>query len=976
MIKNKNWKKYLVILLASGLFVCSNGVTVAADETDIMNGMTVTSDGAVSDSGDGIGHGVTVDSTGDPVVIQPVKNPTPAINVSIVNKIITNIPYGGEISLNGGVTWSMPINSGSFSLSDSAISMLHSGSVINAVLPGDDIMTLDSDIQTVKLTDADFPTPVIIPTKLPTPNAVFEASTMIISGIPSPGAYSVDGGNNWINSSGSFPITNVSANYDILVKALGDDITTVDSDNQTIYITKADTPNGVATNPVTTAGGTGSIVHVSPGMEYRASGSSNWIDINDSTVSGLPGGNYDVRVSASGTMLASDFVTVTIDVIPMGKADTPNASFDGASMILSNLGVGMAISYNGGSTWETITDNHCTHVTLTTDQANQSISYSGIRVKRLGDGQTKLDSDVQTVSISRAATPSGISATAATNGANGVIRNVSTDMQYLREGTNAWIDIGSNTISGLVPGTYDIRRKASGSMMVSSIYKIAIGSSTPTPVPVTPTGKESTPSANFNAQNMVLSNVNGVKYSTDGQNFSQTITSDNIQLDERTLHTDKGIRLYRQGNGSTTKDSDVQYIELKRQPTPSGISAISATAGAGGIINGVNKGMEYKAVNANTWTNVGGNSITGLAEGTYYIRTIGAYQNLPSEAISVVINKTAAPAIVVPTPVPTSTSTNTSAKTTSDSASKKDTATTEKTQAELDAEKKAEEATEAEQKQAEAADDTQTTEDATVPITTEEPVLASAPTQKGWGAIEAGMNSNEPTAVVMNGSTQIPGSVLVAAKNAGSELILGMSNDVVWSIDTSAVSDDISDIDMGVVENTKNIPQKLISDASSEGIVDKQFDINHEGDFGFNAKLTIKLSADASDKFANLLYYNKTSQAMECIASCSINEKNEATFPMTHASSYAVVVTDKEMQRSAAVTDGSQSKAVKTETKTSPWVWIIVAGAVLTIIAVSAIIYMRRRQALEDARRRHNRQVSKEQASREQTSRENWGNRK
>ena len=943
MKKLKGFKRLLAVVLTAGLLAGSIGMTTLADEPEIGGGVIV-EPGPVEQ---------------DPAPA-PVQNATPSIAVSIVNKVITSIPEGCLISFNNE-EWLGPITGGMFIIPDGVLAILQPGSQISAKVPGDNITTLDSVTQVVTLSESDFPAPVVEPTKLPTPNAAFEASTMILAGVPSPGAYSLNGGGSWTNASGSFQISGVSPDSEILVKALGDNVTTKDSDNQTIFVSKADKPNGVATNPVTTAGGTGSIVNVSSNMEYRASGTSGWTAVGGSSVTGLAGGSYDVRVRAAGTMLASDSVTVTIDVIQPKKADRPNASFDGAFMILNGLGVGMAISYNGGATWETIADNHCTHVTLTADQASQAISHGGIQVKRLGDGQSVMDSDVQTVAISKAAAPSGISASVATNGNNGVIRNVATDMQYLRDGTNSWVDIGSNTISGLAAGNYNIRRKANGSMIASDISRIAVGSA---PVP---SSKEATPTANFNAMNMTLSNVRGIRYSTDGgSNYRDPVNADSVVLNESELHTDKGIRLYRPGNGTTTANSDVQYIELHRQAVPTGISATSATNVSGGVIKGTSNMMEYKTANASNWTQISGDMLTGLAQGTYYIRTEGAYQNLPSEAVSVVINMTAAPAVVVPTPViiqkPTPAVTTKPAAT----ETKKEEAASGKTQAEIDAEKKKEDEAakaEAEKLREESAQKTETEQSAAAetqpaaeaqPAGGSQPVLASAPEEKGWGAIEAHMDSN-PVAVEMNGTTEVPATVLATAKQTGSELILGMSNDVVWSIEASAIGSNVADVDMGIVENVQSIPQEVLTSASSEGTVEKQFDLKHEGDFGFAAKLTIKVNTDAAGKYANLLYYNKTTNAMEVIGSSKVNEKGEATFQMTHASSYAVVVTEKEMTQAASA-GSSPANVVKTEKKSnSGWIWFVVAAVIVLVIAIAAVLYMRRKQAIEDARRKQSR---------------------
>lgn len=953
----KKMKCFLAVILAAGLLTGSVETTALADEIGIGSGVEFNGTDVPIGAGAVFNDGDDDNVIAGPGPVVPAPLQTPAAVVSIANRLVANIPEGAVLSFDKGSMWSAPISGGTFALSDDAVNQLKGVREIWAKQPGDNVTALDSQIQIVRLSDSDFPEPppIIIPVKRPTPNASFEASTMILGGVPSPGAYSLDGGNGWNSASGTFPVSGVSADAEILVKAVGDGSTTLDSDVQTIYITKADRPTGVSTNPVNTIGGTGAIVHVNPDMEYRASGAPSWTAIGGNSVTGLGAGDYDVRVRAGGTRLASDYVTVTIAVIQPKKADKPNASFDGASMVLSGVGVGMAISYNGGGSWETITDNHCTHVTLTASQASQAISCGGIQVKRLGDGQTTIDSDIQTAPISKAATPSGLSASAATNGNNGVIQNVATDMQYIKEGTNFWTDIGSNTISGLAAGTYDIRRKANGSMIASDICKVSVLSN---PVP---SSREAKPAANFNAMNMTLSNVRGIRYATDGgSNYRDAGNVDAVTLNESELRTDKGIRLYRPGNKTTTADSDVQYIELHRQAVPTGISATSATNISGGIIKGTSSMMEYKPANASGWTPISGDMLTGLTQGTYYIRTKGAYQSLPSEAIAVVINMTAAPAVVTPTPVKPADNTTKPAADTNNT--KKEETKDKKTQAEIDAEKKKEdeaakaEAAKLREESEKKAEESQTEKEPTPEAepSGSQPVLAGAPEKKGWGAIEAHMDSN-PVVVEMNGTTEVPGSVLAAAKETGSELILGMSNDMVWSIEASAISSNVSDVDMGIVENARTIPQEVLASAASEGKVEKQFDLKHEGDFGFAAKLTIKIDAGLAGKYANLMYYNKAANEMENIGSSKINEKGETDFLLTHASSYAVVVTEKEMTQTAAA-GSSPANTVKSEKQSnSGWIWFVAIAVLVLVIALAAVLYMRRKQAIENARRRQSR---------------------
>ena len=977
-------KKSIVMIVSSALLIGSINVNVYADDWD-GDGVD---DGAFMGSLDGMSFidppvidPPVPDPTPEPIP-EPVKLPTPAIVVSILHGYIDNVYDGAYISYDGGASWSGPVYGGGCMIPGDILPYLAPGSVICAKMIGDGLTTLDSDVQYVTLTQEYFPipppdptpiptpdptpdptpiptpdptpiptpdptpipTPIIEPVKLPTPNATFDATTGILGEIPNPGAISLDIGNTWMNCSGYIPLDYVDPDMEIMVKALGDYVYTIDSDIEIIWISKAATPIGIATTSASTTDNNGTIINVNADMEYRPSGNADWIHIYGTSVTGLAPGSYDVRVAAFGSMLASDYVTVVIDRNAAIKQPTPNAIFDGISMRINNLGVGMAVSYDGGFVWDVIHDQSCTYATIDRNTANVAIMAGGIKVKRLGDGISTLDSDIQTVAIGKATTPAGITTVSTAEGKNnGSIGGLSNDLQYCVSGTGSWIDIGSSSVTNLAAGNYDVRRRASGALIASDICTVNIA--------VNRKGKADMPSATFNAMNMTLSNVRGCKYTTNDRDYSKTVTDkDDVILDPSTLRADKGIKIIRTGDNNTA-DSDVQYIELKWQSAPSGIGAQSATIKVGGKITGTSNVMEYKSENG-YWTNINGTSVNNLPAGTYYVRNRGYYNTLPSDSIKVIIQKKAEEVVVtdntkkdaVATPTPTPTLAPTKAPQSNTGDKKND------SQATADTSKKQPE----EAVQAEPAEETTPAEDSKPAATSGDadrealieqeahtdatgvPMLLGSPEIEGWGAIEAQMDQ-DTVEITMNGNNYLPAEVLSGARSTNTEIILDMSEDVSWEISPSSIQTISTDVNMGMKQNVQTIPADVLAKAKGDGVVAKQFDLNHNGDFGFKAKLIMLIDPAMAGQYANLMYYNPNVVDMELISTSVIDEDGRARFDMTHASSYAVVVTSKEMT-AADASLSVEAPDVKTQGQSSTFLWIILAVIAAAAIGIAVVV--------------------------------------
>lgn len=764
-----------------------------------------------------------------------------------------------------------------------------------------------------------------------TPQAVFDTATCALSNIPEHSTVKVNEAVISPDATGAVSLLNLFpqiGEYRISVIANGND-KYAESEPQIIRTSKPKAPSNVQTAPEPATGGNGYINGVDTSMEYKLADQDSWLAISSSSQP-ASAGIYVVRYRATANSIPSDAVEALVMKKSNDKPATPNAVFDGPSHQLRGLAAGMVYSTNGGDTWTKVSE---TAVTLSEDAINQAVSYKCIWVKNVVD---MVESDVNQVPILRITHPNGITSSPATSGNNGSINGVAPDMQYRKDGSSSWNDIGSNTVSGLSAGKYFVRRKASGYFVESNPVEIKVDDKTAK-------SAENKPTASFNAYNMHLDYVAGCKISFDGgDNWTNVIKDATYIVNEGDLRVSKGIILYRPGNGSTTSDSDRQYITLSKQPTPTGITATSATPLVPGSIKGTDSSMQYKGASQSGWTDITGNTVA-VAAGTYYLRRHGYGNSLPSDWLTVVVNVSLTPQNTTPTNVVPIDNGKAKEEKKPDNKEevKKDTKKEPVKEETKPVEEKPVEEEPVKEQPAIIVENNLLTDG-------KEPTLASG--EKGWEAIEATFESvSEPVSVNLNEATLVPSEVFYRAAETDTQLVLTTQGNAVWSIDPADVNIEevksLQSVNLGIVEDPKSIPTNMLAtveDSSKNQVVNKTFDIKHDGNFGFKANLTMKIDNANPGEYANLYTYNSFDGKLEYITSSIINNKNEATFAMTHASSYVVVTSKVEMSQNDVkelkVEEVTKDEEVKPTTtnhskkSSNP----VVAGLIIIIIALIA----------------------------------------
>lgn len=162
--------------------------------------------------------------------------------------------------------------------------------------------------------------------------------------------------------------------------------------------------------------------------------------------------------------------------------------------------------------------------------------------------------------------------------------------------------------------------------------------------------------------------------------------------------------------------------------------------------------------------------------------------------------------------------------------------------------------------------------------------------QNGWEAVSAEIitsSDGDKILVEMNSATKVPSSIMKEIEGLDIDLVLNMGRGIKWTINGLSVTGH-KNIDFGVSKNTRHIPNDVVS--TVEGTYKKQISLDHNGNFGCTAALTVDVGTKYNGLYANLFYYNPKTESLE-LTDCSLISGGNAKFMFTHASDYLITVT-------------------------------------------------------------------------------------
>lgn len=178
--------------------------------------------------------------------------------------------------------------------------------------------------------------------------------------------------------------------------------------------------------------------------------------------------------------------------------------------------------------------------------------------------------------------------------------------------------------------------------------------------------------------------------------------------------------------------------------------------------------------------------------------------------------------------------------------------------------------------------------------------------EHGWYGILDRINSmDEGTIEVditdMNGTSNVPKMIFTALSGKNITLAIDMGKDIVWTINGNDVTEP-RDIDLGVRKDAQVVPAKVWK-LTADGKETVQLKLAHNGEFGLAAKLTLPFDSKNNGSYANLYWYDPEAETLE-LTDVGRIEDGKAELTFTHASAWAVVISDEPMSADAGTEAG------------------------------------------------------------------------
>ena len=237
------------------------------------------------------------------------------------------------------------------------------------------------------------------------------------------------------------------------------------------------------------------------------------------------------------------------------------------------------------------------------------------------------------------------------------------------------------------------------------------------------------------------------------------------------------------------------------------------------------------------------------------------------------------------------------------------------------------------------------------------PFLKGENGKEGWDVIREEAKqapAGEEITVDMNGTTEVPGSLFDLICGEDVTVVFAMDNGITWSVNGRDVTvEGVRDIDFGVKYGEQaegNIPVSVINNVTGEKF-HTGLSLAYDGEFGFQAVLTLNMDQKNAGLYASLYYYNEQTGEMEFICEEEIAEDGSVALTFTHASEYILVVDAKTAEQEPADTEAGNVQPADTGIVAAPaqeenhtaW-WIFLIGAAAAAVGALAVILVNRKR--------------------------------
>lgn len=214
------------------------------------------------------------------------------------------------------------------------------------------------------------------------------------------------------------------------------------------------------------------------------------------------------------------------------------------------------------------------------------------------------------------------------------------------------------------------------------------------------------------------------------------------------------------------------------------------------------------------------------------------------------------------------------------------------------------------------------------------PNVPAAPAKDKWDdasdRIAKASDGETVTVSAKDGKANIPKSIIEKIKGRDIDIVIDFGNGISWKINGTSV-DTAKSVDMGIKKGTKNIPASVLNTVTGENST-VQLSLTYDGEFGFFAELSVDLGRENDGLFAALYHYNETSGEMELVDQSEISG-GKASFTMSHASEYAIVISGAPVYDNVDSASGAEDMSETAERGSAAVIIVIAAASAALFIA-------------------------------------------
>jgi hypothetical protein len=162
-----------------------------------------------------------------------------------------------------------------------------------------------------------------------------------------------------------------------------------------------------------------------------------------------------------------------------------------------------------------------------------------------------------------------------------------------------------------------------------------------------------------------------------------------------------------------------------------------------------------------------------------------------------------------------------------------------------------------------------------------------------WTAITSEVNTASEGSFIsvdMRGTSTVPTEFISTLQSKNVDVQLKMGDDYRWTINGESIKTiPDNDIDLRVTRGSRNIPSSLINQIA-DSYPHYDFNVVHNGEFGFTARLTMNVDSVNAGYYGYLYYYDVDKGELQLIDSSLVDEDGDVSYELSHASDYTIII--------------------------------------------------------------------------------------